>query len=64
MPVVEVKMLAGRNKEQKTRLVQEITRAMVETLGVTADGVHVILQDVPREDWARGGVLFSDRQKD
>jgi 4-oxalocrotonate tautomerase len=63
MPVVEVKMLSGRDKEKKKKLVQEITRAMVESLGITPDSIHVILQDVPREDWARGGVLFSDRKK-
>jgi 4-oxalocrotonate tautomerase len=63
MPVVEIKMLAGRNKEQKTLLVKAITQAMVEALDVNPDGVHVILQDIPREDWARGGILFSERQK-
>lgn len=63
MPIVQVKMLAGRDKEKKTKLVQEITRVMVETLDATPDGVHVILQEVPREDWARGGILFSDRKK-
>jgi 4-oxalocrotonate tautomerase len=62
MPIIEVKMLAGRDQEKKTRLVQELTQAMVESLGITADGIHVILQEVPREDWARGGVLFSDRK--
>ena len=62
MPLVEVKMLAGRSHDVKYKLVRRITETVVETLGSKPDAVTVILTDVPREDWARAGILMSDRE--
>jgi len=39
-----------------------ITDAMVEHCGAQRDGVHVIIYDIPKDSWARGGVLGVDRQ--
>jgi len=33
----------------------------VRTLGGSADGVDILFFDVPRHDWATGGVLWSDK---
>ena len=61
MPVVTVQLWEGRTLEQKRALVQAITEAMVEHAGVKPDGLHVILQEVPRENWGRAGILGVDR---
>lgn len=60
MPVVIVEMWEGRTVEQKRRLVEAITRAMVEIAGARPDHLHVIIHDVPRDSWGRAGRLGSD----
>ena len=61
MPVVQVHMWPGRTVEQKRRLCKAITNAMVEHAGVKPDGLHVIINEVPRDCWARAGVMGVDR---
>ena len=61
MPFVNVKMLEGRTHEQKQALVKAITDAMVDTCGAKAEGTMVVIEDVARDHWARGGVLLSEQ---
>jgi 4-oxalocrotonate tautomerase len=61
LPVVTVQLWEGRTVEQKRALVQAITDAMVEHAGAKPEGLHVILQEIPRENWGRAGVLGIDR---
>jgi 4-oxalocrotonate tautomerase len=62
MPIVHVELFEGRSLEQKRQLVQGITETVARTCGVSADGVHVLIDEMTRENWARGAVLNSDRQ--
>ena len=61
MPVVTVQLWEGRTLEQKRALVKAITEAMVEHAGAKPDNLHVVLQEVPKENWGLGGVLGVDR---
>ena len=61
MPVVTVQLWEGRTVEQKRALTRAITDAMVEHAGARPDGLHVIIQEYARENWARAGVLGIDR---
>ena len=60
MPTYHVEMMAGRTIEQKKKLVAEITRVSVDTLGGEAGSVDVIITDIKRENWATGGKLWSE----
>ena len=62
MPVVTVQLWEGRTLDQKRALVKAITEAMVEHGGAGPDALHVILQEIPRENWGRAGVLGVDRK--
>ena len=61
MPLVIVKMLEGRSAEQKRRLVREITDVVVKYTGAPEEQVDVLVEDYPRENWAKAGVLFRDK---
>jgi 4-oxalocrotonate tautomerase len=61
MPVVVVMMFEGRSVDQKRKLTKAITDAMEQHAGARVDGLHVVIQEYPRENWARAGVLGIDR---
>ena len=60
MPFVTIAMFEGRTIEQKKQLAREITDAVMK-LGVPAESVQVLIQDVPRQNWADAGKLASER---
>jgi len=62
MPVVTVQFWTGRTVDQKRRLAQAITDAMVAIVDVKPDNLHIIFQDYKLEDWALAGVLGVDRE--
>lgn len=61
MPTLRVEMFEGRTPEQKRALAQALTEACVRTLGGSADAVDILFYDIKRQDWATGGVLWSDK---
>lgn len=63
MPFVIVEMWEGRTVEQKRKLTRAITDAMIEHAGCKPDHLHVVIHDVPKDSWARAGVLGSDEEK-
>jgi 4-oxalocrotonate tautomerase len=62
MPTIHIELFEGRTPEQKRDLAKAITEVTVQTLGGSAESVDIIFVDVKRQDWATGGVLWSDRK--
>ena len=62
MPLIHVEMFEGRTAEQKQALVTALTEATVAALGVKPDSVDIVLTDVPKQQWATGGVFWSERK--
>ena len=62
MPTYHVEMMEGRTIEQKKKLVAELTRVSVEVLGGSPESVDVIITDIQRQNWATGGVLWSEKK--
>ncbi|MDR5651619.1 tautomerase family protein [Ruixingdingia sedimenti] len=60
MPMVEVKIKAGRTIEQKREIALRMTEVLVEVCGSARDRVHVIITEVGEDNWGRGGRLLSD----
>jgi len=63
MPVVQVTMLTGRTADQKRKLAQRLTDAMVEEAGAHREAVIVTFHEVSKESYASGGVLISDKNR-
>ena len=61
MPFVVVHMWEGRSVDDKRALTRAITDAMVTHAHAKPDALHVVIQEYSRENWARAGVLGSDR---
>jgi 4-oxalocrotonate tautomerase len=51
MPHVIVKLLAGRTQQQKARIAEEVTKAVMAATGNGEDAVSVAIEDVERKDW-------------
>lgn len=60
MPTLRVEMFEGRTVEQKRALATELTEACVRAMGVSPGSVDILFFDVPKQDWATGGTLWSD----
>lgn len=63
MPLVQVTMLTGRSPDQKRKLAQRMTDAMVEEAGARREAVVVTFVEVSKESYASGGVLMTDKGK-
>jgi len=65
MPVVHIELWKGRTKEQKTKLIKNVTSAVVSSIGCPPDAVEVIITDVDKDNWGIGGepasVKFPDK---
>ena len=51
MPHVIVKLWPGKSENQKAKLAEEITKAMVTVLNYGEDSVSVAMEEVRAEDW-------------
>jgi 4-oxalocrotonate tautomerase len=51
MPHVIVKLYPGRSEQQKTRLAQEIVKAVVVTVNGEEQSVSVAIEEIKPEDW-------------
>jgi 4-oxalocrotonate tautomerase len=58
MPLIRVSMFPGRDTSQKAELVRRLTDTFIDACGLpgqTADGVWVIIDEVPQDAWGVGG---------
>jgi 4-oxalocrotonate tautomerase len=60
MPLIQATMIAGRTQEQKRAFFEKVTAVACETLGVKAEQVRVVINEVPAEHWSIGGVSKAD----
>jgi 4-oxalocrotonate tautomerase len=59
MPTVAVHMWPGRDDDAKRRIAEGITKVF-ENEKVSKDAVEVLMFEVPKNHWSRGGKLYSD----
>ena len=61
MPVVILKIKKGLSRDQKRKIVEEFTRTLVSTIGVTPDLVTVLIDEHEMEDIGKAGKLRCDQ---
>ena len=62
MPIVEMKIIEGRDQELKERLIENVTRTVSETLEVSPESVRVLIYEIPSTHWAIGGETVEKRR--
>ena len=60
MPIVQIEMFEGRTIEQKRKMADKVTAALVETLDCPKEAVTLIIREIKGEHYAEGGLLFID----
>jgi 4-oxalocrotonate tautomerase family enzyme len=61
MPVVTINTWKGKSVEQKGKLMEGIKKAF-EDIGVIPAGLTIIIHDVPKYNWAKGGEQVSTEE--
>ena len=61
MPTMHIELFEGRSAEKKRELVDALTKETCRVLECEPGAVDIILTDVKRENWATGGVMWSER---
>ncbi|MCM3722619.1 2-hydroxymuconate tautomerase [Solibacillus sp. FSL R5-0691] len=61
MPIVTIKMVEGRTDEQKRALVEEVTQAVSKTVDAPVENVSIIIEEMSKNHFAKGGVRYSDQ---
>lgn len=56
-------MFSGRDEEMKARLTREIAAVVAEVTVNSMSDVHVVIREVNRDNWGKGAVLASRREK-
>ena len=54
--LVEIVVFPGRDQALKKSAIVEITRLMVERMGIPANDVYILFQEQPKENWGSGGL--------
>lgn len=60
MPILRVSLWSGRTKESKAELAKALTDTMVKVAKVPPEAVTIMFEELPKENWASGGVLHSE----
>lgn len=59
MPVVRIDMLEGRDRDVKRKLIQNVSKAVAESLGIELGWVQVVLNEVSKDNWGKDGEQMS-----
>ncbi len=63
MPHVQITWVEGRTAEQKKKIAERVTQALVEDGKAKRENIHVAFHDVPATDYAEAGVLVSEQKR-
>ena len=55
MPIVKIEMWAGRDKDTKNKLIENVTRTICDTVKCPPEAVIVVIDDIPKENWGQAG---------
>jgi len=63
MPHVQITWVEGRTPEQKRKIAERVTQALIEDGKAKRENIHVSYHDVPATNYAEAGVLVADQKR-
>lgn len=63
MPYVNIQITAGATRDQKSRLVRDVTNSLVRVLGKKPEHIHIVIDEILEENWGYEGMLTDDWKK-
>ena len=63
MPYINVQITTGATRDQKARIVKDMTDSLVNVLGKKPEHIHIVIQEIKEEDWGYEGMLTDDWKK-
>jgi len=60
MPRVIIQAVEGRTADQKRQLVKSVTDAVVTAYDVEPKTVTIVIEDIPKSNFAKAGVLAAE----
>lgn len=60
MPYVNLQLIGKLTKDQKSEIVKEFCDTLERVAGKPSDHTYVVIEEVDRENWGKGGKLFAD----
>jgi len=60
MPYVNVQITEGSTRDQKRKLVEDITETLVKNLGKKPEHIHIVIQEIEEENWGYEGMLTDE----
>jgi len=60
---VQITWVEGRSAEQKRKIAERVTQALVEDGRAKRENIHVAFLDVPATDYAEAGVTVADQKR-
>ena len=60
MPLVTIKIIEGRNIDQKRGMVKDVTQAIVKNIGCPPTAVQIDIIEMKQENISQAGRLFCD----
>ena len=61
MPFVSIRISGTATKDQKSAIVADVTRSLVERLGKNPAAVQIVIEEVSPENYGAAGILIVDR---
>lgn len=60
MPIIQVQLMEGRQKGEIRELIANITDTVSETIEAPKDTIRVIVTEIPKTHWGKGGIPISE----
>ncbi|MBT6120715.1 4-oxalocrotonate tautomerase family protein [bacterium] len=58
MPYINVRVAGKLNREQKEKIVDQLTTTMETVAKKPREATYITIDEVPRENWAKSGKLL------
>jgi 4-oxalocrotonate tautomerase len=63
MPYVNIQITKGATREQKSKIVEDVTVSLQKNLGKKPEHTHIVIQEIKEENWGFAGMLTDDWKK-